>query len=173
MLTYHDLWKPYSARMSFEQALAWLEKEAQARAINPALALQAVHSVLRDCSLGAGYPLDGCGCGCDLTNPHSAVIHEMHRRMVGYGQRMADAAAQELERIGNEDVLRHIEALNQRDYEDYRAEIEAAEVEARRREDERRRQEQEEFEHSIVMLSPGRRVTDKVRRIWAVIREGK
>lgn len=151
---YHNLWKPYSARMSFEQAMTWLQKEAVSRGIDKSLAVQAAHHILAKVALGKKYSLEGCDCGCGLTNPHSAIIHAMHRKMTELGQRMAEAQATAFAELAKEELEWFVAALNERDIAEYKEEMD------------KWRDEQ------IVKLRPWERIKDKTKRIVNIMREG-
>lgn len=76
------IFEPYSRHITLERLLNWLLSEAQRRNISNDTAELAMIEILLEISEGKTFSKDGCKCGCELTNEHSALAHYMRKRMV-------------------------------------------------------------------------------------------
>ncbi len=76
------IFEPYCRHITLERLLNWLLAEAQRRNISNDTAELAMVQILLELSEGKKFSMDGCKCGCGLTNDHSALAHYMRKRMI-------------------------------------------------------------------------------------------
>jgi len=79
---YQKLFKPYAGKITLEGLLAWLQGEASKRKMRSDVMEVAIAQVFLELGQGRKFPTDGCKCGCDFTNPHSALAHHLRSEMV-------------------------------------------------------------------------------------------
>ena len=115
------LWKPYCERgkVPLAKALAWLEKEAVSRRFDVQAAHQAMFVVMDEVEKGKKFSLEGCDCGCELKDPHTAILHHMGKVMQAFGEELERSRSEALEGVWRQIILAHIAEANRSDTEEW------------------------------------------------------
>lgn len=92
------IFEPYSRNVTLERLLDWLLTEGQKRNIPNDTAELAMVQTLLEITEGKEFSKDGCDCGCEIKNQHSALAHYMRQRMVDLHFKQM---GRQLERIEN------------------------------------------------------------------------
>ena len=82
VIDYDRLFKPYDALITVSGVVGWLQKEADKQTIPSQVMEVAVAETFMEIANGKKFSTKGCDCGCELKNPHSALIHYMRQKMI-------------------------------------------------------------------------------------------
>lgn len=87
ILNYRKLFEPYAKKITLEGLADWLLKEASRRHISTEVVELAITQAFFEIQGGKEFPKDGCTCGCELNNPHSALAHYLRVKMINLHQK--------------------------------------------------------------------------------------
>ena len=118
---YLKLWEPYceDGVVPLAKALAWLEKQAVNFRYDPECAQLAMIHVMNEIAAGKKFSTEGCDCGCEMTDPHTAVLHYMGQALKAYGAKLEENRSGAVNELFRGLVTRHVEESNRQDTEEW------------------------------------------------------
>lgn len=116
---YVKLWKRYSEKgvVPIAKALAWLEKQAVNLRFDPEVAGQAMFIMMGELAKGRRFSIEGCDCGCELKDPHTAALHHARDIMLEIGAKLEKNRSAAVNEVWRSAVLAHIAESNRQDTE--------------------------------------------------------
>ena len=107
-LNFKELWQPYSEDgCSIQQMINWAQRQA-----NPPKEVmdQAVQNLFMELGVGREFPTEGCDCGCEMTNAHSAINHYFLREVIRLKAVMDQKYWKALESMQNVRIEKYVKA---------------------------------------------------------------
>ena len=107
--SYQKLLEPYG--ITLDVTIKWLKEQSGAP-------MEVIDSVIRDIMLklaqGITWSTEGCSCGCELTNPNTAIEHYMLREVKKLYSEALRSYSEVIERTQWNQIIAHIELENKK-----------------------------------------------------------
>lgn len=107
---YQELFEPYTDDgCTVDKMIQWAAKNSGVpREVMDA----AVKNLFFELSQGKTFSTEGCDCGCEIGNAHTAINHYFLREILILKEQMAKEYWQVLENMQKSNIMKHIELEN-------------------------------------------------------------
>jgi len=86
---FNELFEPYAkSGTGLDRIRAWMLKQSKKDEV---VVDQVIAETMIELANGRTFSLEGCDCGCELTNSHSAITHYMLKRVIELGNQVEAA----------------------------------------------------------------------------------
>ena len=109
---YKELFEPYTKdNCTVELMINWARKNSVAP---DEVMSAAVRNLFFELASGVTFSTEGCDCGCEMTNAHTAINHHFLREVLKLKAQMAKEYWQLLENMEKANIAKHIELEDKR-----------------------------------------------------------